>query len=203
MAVRQFSLPPSGVTGPAAPAQDPGHLWDETARPPVAVEVRGEEIAAADTSCADQSGSGGSDTAPPGWPDSRAEMSTQSWPGSQPSHLIDSRSLMRSAQQERAELKTMSVRGLIAELAHLEEASRSSSPLFSDVEDHNAWPRTREGRIIAELRRRHAALRRWALPDLQAASNRGGDPPPDGAAVRLPGHGARLAVTGEEKSCPA
>ncbi len=198
MAVRQHSLSPGGVTGPGASAQDPRHLWDETSQQPVTVEVLGDEIAAAGALCADKNGRG-SDAAPTSCPGSWAELSTPSPPGSQSSHLIDSRSLMTPAQQERAELKILSVRELIAELAQLERTSWSSPPLFCDVEDHDAWPRTREGHIIAELRHRHAALRRWALPDSQAASNRGGGPPSDGAAASLLGQGARRGLSGEEK----
>ncbi|MDN5780226.1 MAG: hypothetical protein L0H96_25450 [Humibacillus sp.] len=82
---------------------------------------------------------------------------------SRPDHLTDDAWAMTPTPQETSALRQLSVRELIAELAQLEQASRSTAPLFSSVADDGGWPRTREGRIIAELRRRHAELRRWGF----------------------------------------
>lgn len=54
------------------------------------------------------------------------------------------------------------MRELIAELAQLEQSLWPTSTSSFDGDDGRARRRTREGRIVAELRRRHATLRRWS-----------------------------------------
>ena len=133
-----------------------------------------------------------------------AEMSTPSLPVPLSSHRAGRPAAIAFARNEPTELKYLSVRELIAALAQLEQASRSPSWIFSNIQGHSDWPRllTQEERVIAELRR-HAELGRWRLPDSEAAGDRGGDPPPDGAARTLHGQGTRRVPSGEEKSCPA
>lgn len=110
---------------------------------------------------------------------------------------------MTSAPQGRAELDQLSVRELIVELAQLEHDSPTSSPLFCDVEDHCACPRTREGRIIAELRRRHAALRWWGFLDSRVTTNCAGGPVPgQDRAIQAPPGARSESPCGEEESWP-
>ncbi|MEO7129923.1 MAG: hypothetical protein ABIZ07_00925 [Dermatophilaceae bacterium] len=107
-------------------------------------------------------------------------MLTEYQPATESGNPLRSLSLT-PAHRDAAELRLRSVRELIAELAELETASPSTTA--PSGEGDGVWPRTREGRIVAELRRRHAALRRWTFAESRVAAGRAGNPSPAGSAM--------------------
>lgn len=113
-------------------------------------------------------------------------MPIQTDPPTPVSHLDGGDTATTPGRDEAAELRQRSVRQLIAELAELENASRSSGPVRSPGQ--RACDRTREDRIGVELRRRHAALGSWGFAESRVAGRRVGDRFPPIPAVDPRGH---------------
>jgi hypothetical protein len=100
-------------------------------------------------------------------------MPIQTTPLTPVSHLDGGDTATTPGRDEAAQLRQRSVRQLIAELAELENASRSTAAVRPPGQ--RARDRAREGRIEAELRRRHAGLGSWGFAEPRVAARRVGD----------------------------
>lgn len=172
---------PRASRGPDGPTEDPAHLEDGSPRKSVNDLVDGDEAGAPTTSVPRGRVAGerlGSCRIRPG---SWADMATQTSPPTSASHCAGGGTAATPGRDEAAALRHRSVRQLIAELAGLEDASRSTAPVLSL--GRRARNRTREGLIGAELRRRHAALGRWSFGQSRVAAPGVGELAPPAPAV--------------------